>query len=327
MLCGGVLLSRRRGSLVTDRSDRYLLITGGNGFLGRALAADLYNRGWLVRVTTRQPLSNQKGVESVIVGDMATAIDWSASLMNVDCVIHTAGRAHQTSAADAQDYEAFRRTNVDATLALAEQAAAAGVRRFIFISSAHVNGGATHGRGFRYDDAPQPNGPYARSKLDAERGLAEIAKRTSLELVVLRPPLIIGLGVKGNLATLYRAVRMGWPLPFASINRNRRDLVSCGTLADLAHVCIDHDQAPGQTFMVSDGRPLSTRALVQSMADEIGVRPNLWPMPKGLLRLALKAAGRRRMASQLTEDLEIDISHTCQRLNWTPPTVAADIER
>lgn len=312
---------------MADRSDRHLLITGGNGFLGRALAADLNNRGWLVRVTMRQVVPTQNGIESVVVGDMAQAIDWSESLRNVDCVIHTAGRAHQTSAADTQDHAAFRRTNVDATLALAEQAAAASVRRFIFISSAHVNGGATHGRGFRYDDAPQPTGPYAQSKLDAERGLAEIAKRTSLEIVVLRPPLITGLGVKGNLATLYRAVRRGWPLPFGSINRNRRDLVSCGTLADLVHVCIDHDQASGQTLMVSDGRPLSTRALVQSMADEIGVRPNLWPMPEALLRLALKTAGRGRMASQLTEDLEIDISHTCQRLNWTPPTAAADIER
>jgi nucleoside-diphosphate-sugar epimerase len=275
----------------------------------------------------RQPAPTPNDIETVIVGDMAQAIDWSAALRDVDCVIHAAGRAHQTAGADAQDHAAFRRTNVDATLALAEQTAAAGVRRFIFVSSAHVNGGATHGRGFRSDDTPQPTGPYAQSKLDAERGLAEIARRTKLEMVVLRPPLIAGLGVKGNLETLYGAIRRGWLLPFGSIDRNRRDLVSCETLSDLIHVCIDHDQAAGQTFMVSDGRPLSTRALVQAMADEIGVRPNLWPIPEGLLRLMLKAAGRGRMASQLTEDLEIDISHTCQRLNWTPPTAAADIER
>lgn len=312
---------------MADRSDRRLLITGGNGFLGRALTTDLFRRGWLVRVTMRQPVPVQSDIETVIVGDMAETMDWSAALKNVDCVIHTAGRAHQTAGADAQDHAAFRRTNVDATLALAEQAADAGVRRFIFISSAHVNGGATHGRGFRHDDTPQPTGPYAQSKLDAERGLAEIAQRTKLEIVVLRPPLIAGLGVKGNLETLYRVIRRGWPLPFGSIDRNRRDLVSCETLADLIDVCIDHEHSAGQTFMVSDGRPLSTRALVQVMAKEIGVRPNLWPMPEALLRLMLKVVGRGRMASQLTEDLEIDISHTRQRLNWHPPVLAADINR
>lgn len=299
--------------------NRRVLVTGANGFLGKAVVEALRARHQTVRAAMRDTSGSPRGVETVVVGDLATLPDWLPALKDVDCVVHTAGRAHQMVGADAKDMVAFRRINVDATLALAHQAVQAGVRRLIFISSAHVNGGSTHGKGFRSDDAPQPTGPYAQSKLDAEIGLADIARQTGLEVVIIRPPLITGPGVKGNLASLYSAIRRGLPLPFASVTGNRRDLVSCATLCDLVVCCLDHPDAVGQTFMVSDGTPLSTRGLIEAMATEIDTKPRLIPVPVPLLRALLTAIGRGRMASQLTEDLEIDIARTCERLNWEPP--------
>lgn len=302
---------------MTDKQS--VLVTGANGFLGHALVQNLTAQSRQVRGALREQTAVGDNLDTVAVGDLAEAVDWSQALRDVDCIVHTAGRAHQMAGADAEDMAAFRRINVDATLALAQQAVQAGVRRLIFISSAHVNGGATHGQGFRSDDDPQPTGPYAQSKLDAEIGLADIARQTGLEVVVIRPPLITGAGVKGNLHSLYGAIRRGLPLPFASVTGNKRDLVSCATLCDLVVHCLDHPDAVGQTFMVSDGKPLSTRALVEAMATEIGTRPRLIPVPVPLLRALLKATGRGRMASQLTEDLEIDITWTCERLGWQPP--------
>ncbi|MDY6922396.1 MAG: NAD-dependent epimerase/dehydratase family protein [Pseudomonadota bacterium] len=296
-----------------------VLVTGGNGFLGEALAARLLADGRPVRVTVRAT-AEAPAAGAVPVGDLADAPDWSDAVRNVDCIVHTAGRAHQPESADPEALAAFRRVNVDATLALAREAARAGVRRLVFISSAHVNGGVTHGRGFRADDAPAPVGAYAQSKLDAETGLAAIAAETGLEIVVIRPPLITGPGVKGNLASLYGALRRGLPLPFGLITGNRRDLVSRDTLCDLITVCLDHPAAAGRTFLVSDGAPLSTRALVERMADELGVRARLLPVPPALLRRLLAVVGRGRMATQLTGDLEIDIAATREALGWTPPT-------
>lgn len=304
-----------------------ILITGGNGFLGKAVANYLQAQNRHVRISLRHAEPGLTHVESFVVGDLAQPVDWTNALSSVDCVVHVAGLAHQLNREAAEDSDNFQRINVKATLSLAEQAAQLGVRRLIFISSIGVNGVRTDERPFQSEDRPNPAGPYAQSKLDAERGLKAISDATGLEVVVIRPPLILGDGAKGNLQILYRAIRRGLPLPFASVTRNRRDLVSCSTLADLVDTCIDHPAAAGQTFLVSDGCPLSTRALVETMAAEIEVRPRMIPVPVPLLRMLLKAVGRGRMASQLTEDLEIDISHTCQRLNWTPPTAAADIER
>jgi nucleoside-diphosphate-sugar epimerase len=302
---------------VADIDVPRVLVTGGNGFLGQALVAHLVAQGRKVRTTVRDA-STLRDTNSVVVGDLAEDVDWGPALEGVDCVVHAAGRAHQPENADSEANAAFRRVNVEATLKLARQAAKAGVRRLVFISSAHVNGGATHGRGFRADDPPHPASLYARSKLDAEQALAVIASETGLETVIIRPPLIIGAGVKGNLASLYAVIRRGWPLPFGLVTSNRRDLVSREVLCDLITVCLEHPQAAGKIFMASDGAPLSTRALVERMAAEVGVSPRLLPFPPALLRGLLKAAGRARMAAQLTEDLEIDIIATCDTLGWRP---------
>lgn len=297
-----------------------ILVTGATGFLGRAVVAHLAGRGRAVRAAVRREAGDwPAGVETAVIGDMSGATDWSAALQDVDAVVHCAARAHVLKETAADPLAQFRAVNTEATLALARQAAAAGVRRFVFISSIGVNGAETRGRPFRHDDAPQPHSPYAVSKHEAEQGLHAIAAETGLEVVVIRPPLITGPDAKGNLGTLERVIAKGLPLPFGLATRNRRDLVSLTTLCDLIDVVLDHPAATGQTFLVSDGAPVSTRALLERMAAARGLPIRLLPVPPAWLALPLKLAGKSAMASQLFGDLEVDIDHTRRTLDWAPP--------
>lgn len=297
-----------------------ILVTGATGFLGRAVVEHLAGRGRKVRGAVRGEAAGwPAGVETAIVGDISGATDWSAALRNVDAVVHCAARAHVLKETAVDPLAQFRTVNTEATLALARQAATAGVRRFVFISSIGVNGAETHGRPFRHDDPPHPHSPYAVSKHEAELGLRAIAAETGLEVVVVRPPLIIGPDPKGNLATLERVIGKGVPLPFGLVTRNRRDLVSRHTLCDLIETVLDHPAAAGETFLVSDGEPVSTRTLLERMAAARGLPIRLLPVPPALIALPLKLAGKGAMASQLFGDLEVDIDHTRRTLDWTPP--------
>ena len=297
-----------------------ILVTGASGFLGAAVVRHLAARGGrAVRGAVRRDSGGwPAGVEVVAGGDLGAGADWSAALAGVDAVVHCAARVHVLKETEADPAAAFRAVNVEGTLALARQAAAAGVRRFVFVSSIGVNGSETHGRGFRHDDPPAPHSPYALSKWEAEQALHALAAETGLEVVVIRPPLILGPDPKGNLATLERILAKGLPLPFGSADRNRRDLVSVEVLADLIDVAIDHPAAAGGTFLVSDGRPVSTRELLERMAAVRGRRLTLLPVPTALLALPLKLAGKGALASQLFGDLEVDIAHTKATLDWSP---------
>jgi len=297
-----------------------ILATGASGFLGRAVVDHLAARGRTVRAAVRHDTGRwPTGVEAVRTGDLSGATDWSRALESVDTVVHCAGRAHVLKETAADPLTEFRAVNTEATLALARQAAAAGVRRFVFISSIGVNGAATRGDPFRHDDPPHPHSPYAVSKHEAELGLRALAAETGLEVVIIRPPLIIGPDPKGNLATLQRLIDRGLPLPFGLATGNRRDLVSRDTLCDLIDAVIDHPAAAGETFLVSDGEPISTRTLLERMATGRGRSVTLLPVPPILLALLLKAIGKGAMASQLFGDLEVDIGHTRRTLNWAPP--------
>lgn len=300
---------------MSEISRPLVLVTGGAGFLGQGLISRLTADGWRVRATAREA---GPGADVVATGELSSETDWSAALQDVDCVVHAAGRAHKSEKDDAQSLAAFRRVNVEASLALARQAAAAGVRRLVFISSIGVNGTVTHGRAFRHDDVPQPQASYALSKWEAEQALFAIAAETGLDVSVIRPPLIMGPSPKGNLATLSAALSRGWPLPVGLITKNRRDLISRDNLCDLIALCLEHPEAAGRTFLASDGAPMSTRALIERLAEDLGVRPWLLPVPPVLLRGLLKTAGLSRMAAQLTEDLEIDIAFTRDTLGWSP---------
>lgn len=296
-----------------------ILVTGATGFLGRAVVEHLAAQGRLVRAAGRRAAEDTPtGAETVAVGDLSDQTDWSAALANTDAIVHCAARAHVLKETAADPLAQFRAVNTAATLALARQAAAAGVRRLVFISSIGVNGAETHGRGFRHDDAAHPHSPYAVSKHEAEQGLAAIAAETGLEVVVIRPPLILGPDPKGNLATLNRIIGKGLPLPFGLVTNNRRDLVSRETLCRLIDTVIDHPAAANQTFLVSDGEAISTRTLLERMAATQGRSLTLWPLPPALLALPLKLAGKRAMAAQLFGDLEVDIAHTRRTLGWAP---------
>jgi len=223
---------------------------------------------------------------------------------------------------------AYRRINVEGTIRLARQAAAAGVRRFIFISSVKVNGESTpKGRPFRADDAPAPQAPYGVSKMEAEEGLRLVSALTGLQVVIVRPPLVYGPGVGANFAALIRAVRAGLPLPLGAI-QNQRSLVALDNLVDLIITCLTHPAAANQTLFVSDGNDLSTAELVRGIAQAAGVPARLPNVPVWLLHAAASLLGKRALVSRLSNNLQVDISETCDLLAWKPPlSVSQGLQR
>lgn len=298
------------------------LITGPTGFVGRALVGHLLAAGRNVRTARRSRSSDGPGsVQSVVVGDLTDCPDWSVALEGVNVVIHCAARAHVLKDDATDPLEAFRIVNTKATLHLAGEAARAGARRFVFISSIGVNGSETRGRPFRHDDQPDPHSPYAVSKYEAEQGLNALAAETGMEVVIIRAPLVVGPNPKGNLAVLETAISKGLPLPFGAARRNRRDFVSIDNLCSLITTCADHPGAAGQTFLASDGQAIPTRTLVERMAAQSGKTVKLVAFPPAILATALGMIGKRGLASQLFGDLELDISHTERTLGWAPQPV------
>lgn len=257
---------------------------------------------------------------TVAVGDIHEATDWSAALNGCSTVVHLAARVHVMNERASDPLREFRRTNVDGTLHLARQAARSGVRRFVFVSSIKVNGEATSaGRPFTSADAPAAEDAYGISKMEAEQGLSTIARDTGMEVVIVRPPLVYGPGVKANFASLMRAVQRGIPLPLGSVSNNRRSLVALDNLVDLLITCIDHPAAASQTFLVSDGEDLSTTALIRRIGQALGKPARLLSVPPALLELGAAVVGKRDMAQRLLGNLQVDINHTRTTLGWTPP--------
>lgn len=297
-----------------------VLVTGANGFIGRAIVARLSADKHLVRAAMRRPAHDMPlGVLGVEMPDLRATQDWLTLLNGVDCIVHCAARAHVLKNDEADPLSLFRQVNTHATLDMANAAAASGVRRFIFISSIGVNGMENIGRPFRYNDAPHPHSHYAIAKQEAEDGLARISQKTGLEVVIIRPPLVMGPNAKGKIGLLVNAVRRGLPLPFGSVTRNRRDLVSLETLASLVSICLNHPAAVGETFLVSDGAPISTREIIEKVGAYAGRKPRFLSIPPAFLGLGLKIIGRRELASQLLGNLEVDIEHTLKTLGWAPP--------
>lgn len=221
----------------------------------------------------------------------------------------------------------FRKANVDGTLSLARQAAAAGVQRFIFISSIKVNGEGTElGYPYRADDTPAPQDPYGVSKMEAEQGLRALAAETGMEVVIIRPVLVYGPGVKANFRSMMSWLRKGIPLPLGATG-NKRSLVAVDNLVDLIATCIDHPAAANQTFLVSDGEDLSTTQLLQRMGSALGRPARLLPVPASLLQAGAAMLGRRAIAQRLCGSLQVDICKTRERLAWAPPVSVDDALR
>jgi len=242
--------------------------------------------------------------------------------------VHAAARAHIMKDDAVDPLAEYRRVNVAGTLNLARQAAAAGVKRFIFISSIKVNGERTSkGQPFSSHDAASPEDCFGIAKHEAEQGLRELSTETGMEVVIIRSPLVYGPGVKGNFASMIKLVGKGLPLPLGAVH-NKRSLVALDNLVDLITTCIDHPGAANQTFLVSDGEDISTTKLLQGVAQAMGKPSRLIPVPASVLQFAATLLGKKAVAQRLLGSLQVDISHTQKCLNWTPPfTVKQGLQR
>ena len=293
-----------------------ILVTGATGFVGTAMIERLVRDGrHVTRATVRRAGSLAAPNIEVAMGDLAPGTNWTPALADVTAVVHLAARVHIMRETDANPLEAFRQTNVTGTLELARQAADAGVKRFVYLSSIKVNGESGT---YTESDPPAPEDAYGISKLEAEEGLRELAARTGMAVVIVRPPLVYGPGVRANFRALTKAIGSGMPLPLGAIH-NRRSLIGLDNLVDFILLCVEHPDAANETFMVSDGEDLSTTSLVRRLAHAMGRPARLIPVPVPLLMAAATLLGRRDVARRLVGSLCVDITKARQRLAWVPP--------
>lgn len=296
-----------------------ILATGGTGFVGRRVCAMFAARAQHEVIAAVRSAAIVPGARMILQPAPWDLSDWRTTVRAVDVVVHLAARAHVMREANQDLLTVYRRANTATTLRLAEQSAEAGVKRFVFLSSIKVNGDETvPGRPFSAADEAQPRDAYAVSKWEAERGLREIAVRTKMEVVIIRPPLVYGPGVKANMASLMRWVRRGVPLPFGATN-NLRSLVALDNLVDLIENCLRNPAAANQTLLVSDTNDVSTGELVRRLAQAMGRPARLFPVPVPLVKCAAAALGRPGLPQRLFGSLQVDAEPTCRLLDWRPP--------
>jgi nucleoside-diphosphate-sugar epimerase len=304
-----------------NEPEGHLLVTGASGFIGSALIERLGRLDRLaVRAALRRPAAHPPAkAETVLVGDLGPDTAWGPALAGVHLVIHAAARVHFLNDAASDRVAEYRRTNVQATLNLARQAVVAGVRRFIFISSIKVNGEATPlGAPFHADDPPAPADAYAMSKREAEDGLRRLAIETGMQVVMIRPPLVYGPGVKANFQRMMVWLQRGIPLPFGAI-RNKRSLIFLDNLVDLIVTCMGHPAAANQVFLASDGEDLSTTELLTRMGTALGKPARLIQVPAAMLTAAAVLLGKTDLSRRLCGSLQADIWKNRELLAWVPP--------
>ncbi|MDD3371548.1 MAG: SDR family oxidoreductase [Alphaproteobacteria bacterium] len=296
-----------------------ILVSGATGFVGKPLVDALWLQGHTVVASGQEDLPGfPEDVYYFRASDIDGATNWSEALSDMDAVVHLAARTHITNERPDKALSLYRKINVEGTRRLAEQAVEAGVKRFIFVSSIKVNG---EGRDKPYteSDPPAPEDAYGQSKYEAEQMLGKMAETYGLEVVILRPPLLYGPCVKGNLASLKCAIEMGLPLPLGGIS-NKRSMLYVGSLIDVILLCLDRELLGKNLFLVGDGQDLSTPDLVRHMAKAMGKKARLFPFPQSVLKLLARLAGREGMADRLLGNLTIDPSHIRKCLGWTPQT-------
>jgi len=302
-------------------AEERILVTGGNGFVGRALCQELEHAGVAHLRAVRHSGAGRApipgGGSDILVGDIGSRTNWDNALQDVSAIVHLAARTHVMRETTTDPAGEYRELNVEGTRNLAQAAARSGVKNLIFISSVKVNGEHTGLHPFRETDEPRPEDAYGRSKLEAEQVLWGIAKDSGLKISVIRPPLMYGPGVKGNILTLLRTIERGWPLPLASV-RNRRSLLYVGNLVSAIMACLVNPRSAGQTFLVSDGAPVSTPELICCAARSLARPARLFPCPPSLFAFAGSVLGKRDQVSRLTGSLEVDSSLIRQELGWLP---------
>ena len=306
-----------------------ILLTGVTGFVGRALVNDMLRLELTVVAAVRSLSADLPGdVRQHVVGDFLLNTEWLSALNDIDVVIHTAARVHIMNDQVTDPLSEFRKVNVAGTLNLARQAAEAGVTRFIFISSIKVNGEMTNeGFPFRPDDNINVTDPYGLSKYEAEQGLLALAKNTSMEVVIIRPPLIYGPGVKANFLTMMGWVKKGVPLPFAAIH-NKKSFIAIDNLVSFIIHCVDHPKAANEVFLISDGEDISTTELLQKVAKAFSKKAMLFPLPVRLMTFVAKLVGKEDVANRLFASLQVDSSKARDLLGWKPViTMDAELKK
>lgn len=300
-----------------------VLVTGASGFVGRHVIAELRRRSIRVRAAGRVGSPVTLSVDGTEILGLSGAgfaeADWTDVVAGCEAVIHLAGRAHVVQDTHEDPAQAFYMANVDFARSCAAAAVSAGVRRFIFISSVGVHGGASGTLPVNASSALAPHTRYARSKAEAELVLNEVVRASSMTLTVLRPPLVYGTGAPGNFGSLVRAVARGWPMPLGGVNSNRRSLVAIDNLVDLIMTCLDHPSAENETFLVSDGEDLSTADLVRRLGIAMGKPARLLPVPVELLSMGARLLGKPDLFQSLCGSLQVDIGKTRGLLGWSPP--------
>ncbi len=301
-----------------------VLVTGAGGFVGRALIPVLLTAGHRVVATSRDLGADIPGATVKASFELDPHTDWGPALDGIDTVIHLAARVHVMAETAADPLAENRRINTAGTRKLAEDSAAAGVKRLVFLSTVKVMGEESPAAALNEQDHPRPRDPYAIAKLEAEQALADISAKTGMEVVILRPPLVYGPGVQGNFAALLALCAKGWPLPLASVD-NRRSLIFVGNLADVICGVVENPVAAGKTYHACDGAAVSSATLIGEISaslDRAGVpgrRPGLWPVPPPVLRLLAACVGKSAVASRLLDDFRIDDGLLRRDLGWTPP--------
>ncbi|MEZ9833499.1 UDP-glucose 4-epimerase family protein [Vibrio breoganii] len=299
-----------------------IFVTGASGFVGSRFYKLGKDSGFQVLGHSKTSQSN--GVEGWISRSIDSCADWSSVLDEVDCVVHCAARVHQMNESEETESSLYQETNVLGTLNLARQAADAGVKRFVFLSSIKVNGESTiSNTSFKPELVARPNDAYGASKWDAEQGLRKIAKETGLEVVIIRPPLVYGPGVKANFLSLLKWVDKAAPLPLGAIS-NHRSMVFVDNLVSLMIECCTSSHAVNQTFLVSDDHDVSTTGLLKEVAFAMERPYRMLPIPQRWIKLATRFLGKRQVGERLCSNLQLDISHTKQQLGWAPPVSFSD---
>lgn len=310
-----------------------IAVTGANGFVGAELVRHLENDGHevipCVRIATATNTSVKYNAPELQVGDISECTDWTRALDGVNVIVHAAARVHVMHEQSKDPLHEFRLINVLGTANLARQAAAKGVERLIFISTAKIHGDSTDiGRPFRYDDPPNPADAYSQSKLEAEDLLKKLDLPFGMDLVIVRPPLVYGPGVKANFATMLNWLKRGLPLPLANATLNRRSLISLDNLVDFLAMCTQKERVPAAAYLVSDDEDLSTADLLTRLAIAMDIEPYLTPTPLWLLKCCATVTGRQSISKRLLGSLQVDISPTKERTGWRPPlTVSEGLKR
>lgn len=303
-------------------------VTGANGFVGQAVCKALLAKGYQVRALLRRSdaladLEPDPALDARIVGDINATTDWADHLAGSQAVIHLAARVHVMNDQSDNPLAAFRAVNVDGTAGLARAAHAQGVKRLVFMSSIKVNGEATSGRAFDENSVAAPEDPYGQSKAEAEQMLREVASQTGLEVTILRPPLVYGPNVGANFAALTGLIRRGLPLPLGAVD-NHRSLIHVDNLADACVVAADHPDAANKTFLVSDGVDHSIGQMIRLLAEGMGKKPILLPVPQSVLSLLGRLTGKSAQVSRLTGSLQIDSRAIRRTCDWQPPVDSDD---